>query len=178
MPVLRQKLLTDFFRLPEKPKSINGEAGPSVTVVPEEQDHDDKQCESASSTDQEHPSAGPQYAVLRRIVIFGKENRKKRKHLDDSNQMILDAGQKLFGHQCCNKCGMVYDCDSLSDCKKHNEFHNRFISTEWFRVSVSQVDSWKRSVFCVAEVLNGVYSCIFRVTQTNKCTLKKRIEQV
>uniref|UniRef100_A0A0R3S356 Acetyltransf_13 domain-containing protein n=1 Tax=Elaeophora elaphi TaxID=1147741 RepID=A0A0R3S356_9BILA len=185
MPVLRQKLLTDFYCPPEKcyesdaipPKSIGSDCVDGPT-------HENKgYSEPLSPTENYSLSVSPAKAstlkVIRTVIVSGKENKKRRRMLaDDPKQMILDAGQKLFGHQHCKQCSMVYDCDSLSDRKQHQEFHSRFQSTKWFRVQTAQLDVWKRTVFCIVEQFEGNYSHIFCIKQVSKCTLKTRVDKV
>ncbi|VDK78171.1 unnamed protein product [Litomosoides sigmodontis] len=187
MPVLRQKLLTDFYRSPGKCHESG--ALPTSNIICEPDFDADINCEnegfSKPSSLAENcqlsvtPAAVGSSKIIRTIIVSGKENKKRRKMLaDDPKQMILDAGQKQFGHQQCKQCGMVYDCDSLSDRKQHQEFHSRFLSTKWFRVQTAQLDIWKRAAFCVVEQFEGNCIYIFCVTQASKCSLKTRIDKV
>ncbi|KAL3986323.1 ESCO1/2 acetyl-transferase family protein [Acanthocheilonema viteae] len=183
MSVLRQKLLTDFYHSSEK--CYKSDVMPSSNISYESDPNSEsegfskplsltKNCPSSVL-----PTTASSSKVIRTVIVSGKENKKRRRMLaDDPKQMILDAGQKQFGHQQCKKCGMVYDCDSLSDRKQHQEFHSRFLSTRWFRVQTAQVDIWKRTVFCIVEQFEGNYSHIFCITQTSKCTLKTRVDKV
>ncbi|CAG9535939.1 unnamed protein product [Cercopithifilaria johnstoni] len=187
MSVLRQKLLTDFYHSPDK--YYESDAVPLSNISCKSSYVADPICESEgfskplSLVENYSLSVSPTRAssskVIRTVIISKKENKKRRRTLaDDPKQMILDAGQKLFGHQQCKQCGMVYDCDSLSDRKQHQEFHSRFLSTRWFRVQTAQLDIWKRAVFCIVEQFEGNYSHIFCITQTSKCTLKARVDKV
>ncbi|KHN85291.1 N-acetyltransferase ESCO2 [Toxocara canis] len=101
-------------------------------------------------------------------------SRKRKLSIDDITQMTLDAGQRRIGTQRCNKCEMVYDIDCMRDKKAHNEYHNRFTATSWFRVTFAQIDNWKNEL-CFA-VVEGGY--IFNIKASAKCALKKRLEKV
>lgn len=114
MPVLRQKLLTDFYCSSEKihepepvpsisgepellanvdaPESTNGEVGSPMSAV-----HEQSSTYSTGSS-----------KVVRRTVLLGKGNRKRgRTSLDESKQLILDAGQKIIGHQLCRDVNFI-----------------------------------------------------------------------
>lgn len=41
---------------------------------------------------------------------------------------------------------MVYNIDDKDDVAQHAAFHNRCKEIKYFRVTVSQLDSWKRLV--------------------------------
>ncbi|KHN74247.1 N-acetyltransferase ESCO1 [Toxocara canis] len=69
---------------------------------------------------------------------------------------------------------MVYDIDCMRDKRAHNEYHNRFATTSWFRVTFTQIDNWKKEL-CFA-VVEGGY--IFNIKASAKCALKKRLEKV
>ncbi|EFO27554.1 hypothetical protein LOAG_00934 [Loa loa] len=186
MPVLRQKLLTDFYHSPKKCYESDATPLPNINCelnyIAGSNGEDEEFSELLSPAENCPLSVLPTTAspskVIRTVIFSGKENKRRRLVTDDSKQMILDAGQKQFGHQQCKQCGMVYDCDSLLDRKQHQEFHGRFLSTKWFRVQTTQLDIWKRAIFCIVEQFEGNYSHIFCITQTSKCTLKKRVDKV
>uniref|UniRef100_A0A915PVR8 N-acetyltransferase ESCO acetyl-transferase domain-containing protein n=1 Tax=Setaria digitata TaxID=48799 RepID=A0A915PVR8_9BILA len=181
MSNLRQKLLTDFYRLPERNtiSVINCKSIPVIDLNCENENfHDSLQSAENHSLSQSSGTASTS-KIIRTIIESDKVTKKKRRMLlDDPKQMILDAGQKQFGHQHCDKCGMVYDSDSLIDRKQHQKYHSRFVSTEWFRVQTAQLNIWKRSAFCIVEQFQGTYSYIFCITQISKCTLKARVDKV
>lgn len=39
---------------------------------------------------------------------------------------------------------MVYNIDDKNDVDQHKAFHNRFTETKCYRVTVSQLESWKK----------------------------------
>ncbi|VDN94022.1 unnamed protein product [Brugia pahangi] len=192
MPILRQKLLTDFYFSPEKLCESNAAVQPNTSCktnyVVDPNCENDEFSEPLSPAENYPLSVSPTTASpskVIRTVILPKKGCKKRRNMsmDDSKQMILDAGQKQFGHQQCRQCDMVYDCDSLFDQKQHQEFHNRFLSTKWFRVQSSQLNinqsyTVLRTTFCIVEQFEGNYSHIFCITQTSKCTLKTRVDKI
>ncbi|MCP9260641.1 N-acetyltransferase ESCO2 [Dirofilaria immitis] len=175
MPFLRQKLLTDFYHLPKKYDEpvdlpLSNVNCKSDYIVNSKLENDEVH-ELLSSTENYPLSVSPAAAstskVIRTVILSGRDIKKKRRMLmDDPKQMILDAGQRQFGHQHCEQCGMVYDCDSLSDRKQHQKFHSRFYQRNGF------------SCFCIVEQSEGNYSHIFCITQTSKCTLKARVDKV
>lgn len=101
--------------------------------------------------------------------------KKRRSYVrDDSAQYTLDAGQKTIGTQFCEKCNMVFDCDSVTDCNLHVEYHDRFTKRDWFRVKYSQIDLWRKQNICVC-VDDGY---LFLVDVSTKSSLKHRLEEV
>ncbi|XP_077498044.1 establishment of cohesion [Amblyomma americanum] len=50
----------------------------------------------------------------------------------DPNQLIIDAGQKKFGHTTCSTCGMVYTLGDAEDEKLHTKHHNSFLAVVKF----------------------------------------------
>lgn len=111
MSVLRQKLLTDFFRSPEKCYET-GAATPLLNINCESHYVVDPCCENELrkplSPAENYPSSVSSTTVnsskvIRTIIISGKEKRKRRLLMDDPKQMVLDAGQKQFGHWQCKQ---------------------------------------------------------------------------
>jgi len=91
--------------------------------------------------------------------------------------MILDAGQKKIGLESCKKCGMVYNVDEPADVKQHDDFHNRFIEEKSFRVSLHQIEAWKRFTFhdVVSTPLQGY---LFRINSFSTSTLRRKFEEI
>lgn len=50
----------------------------------------------------------------------------------DPKQLIIDAGQKKFGHTTCPTCGMVYTLGDAEDEKLHTKHHNSFLAVVKF----------------------------------------------
>lgn len=109
MPLLRQKLLTDFYRPPGK---CHESGTVPISNIICEPDYDaDINCEGEGFSKPSSncqlsitPAAIASSKIIRTIIVSGKENKKRRKMLvDDPKQMILDAGQKQFGHQQCKQ---------------------------------------------------------------------------
>lgn len=50
----------------------------------------------------------------------------------DPKQLIIDAGQKKFGHTTCPTCGMVYTLGDAEDEKLHTKHHNSFLTVVKF----------------------------------------------
>ncbi|XP_043962148.1 N-acetyltransferase ESCO2 isoform X2 [Gambusia affinis] len=57
-----------------------------------------------------------------------RQTRRKKEKLD-SDQLIIDAGQKQFGATTCSSCGMVYSADNPEDNFQHTQFHQRFLDS-------------------------------------------------
>ncbi|KAM9704082.1 N-acetyltransferase ESCO2 isoform 1-T2 [Menidia menidia] len=58
-----------------------------------------------------------------------ERNLRRRKEKQDSDQLIIDAGQKQFGARTCVSCGMVYSADNPEDNFQHTQFHQRFLNS-------------------------------------------------
>ncbi|KAM6915055.1 N-acetyltransferase ESCO2 [Xenentodon cancila] len=54
---------------------------------------------------------------------------RRKKEKQDSDQLIIDAGQKQFGPVTCSSCGMVYSADNPEDNFQHTQFHQRFLNS-------------------------------------------------
>uniref|UniRef100_A0A8C6KLY3 Establishment of sister chromatid cohesion N-acetyltransferase 2 n=1 Tax=Nothobranchius furzeri TaxID=105023 RepID=A0A8C6KLY3_NOTFU len=54
---------------------------------------------------------------------------RRRKEKQDSDQLIIDAGQKQFGATTCSSCGMIYSADNPDDHFQHTQFHQRFLDS-------------------------------------------------
>lgn len=48
-----------------------------------------------------------------------------RASVGDSQQMMLDAGQKKFGATQCKECGLIYEHADPDDEELHTQHHNR-----------------------------------------------------
>ncbi|KAM4712480.1 N-acetyltransferase ESCO2-like isoform 2-T3 [Anableps anableps] len=57
-----------------------------------------------------------------------RQIRRKKEKLD-SDQLIIDAGQKQFGATTCSSCGMIYSADNPEDNFQHTQFHQRFLDS-------------------------------------------------
>lgn len=42
------------------------------------------------------------------------------------------------------QCGMVFNIDDKNDIDQHESFHNRFTDKKCYRVTVTQLKSWKK----------------------------------
>lgn len=113
MQHLRQKLLTDFYCSPEKCSKASDNI-PLPSISNERNDFNDRNRQNDGLSElllSDGNNSLPITAnnaipskVIRTVVFAGKENRKRRSLLaNDSKQMILDAGQKQFGHQQCKQ---------------------------------------------------------------------------
>ncbi|XP_017293643.1 N-acetyltransferase ESCO2 isoform X2 [Kryptolebias marmoratus] len=58
-----------------------------------------------------------------------EKNLRRRKEKQDSDQLIIDAGQKQFGATTCSSCGMIYSADNPEDNFQHTQFHQRFLDS-------------------------------------------------
>lgn len=123
-------------------------------------------CEAASS-------AGSFAESLDSTPSCYLKKRRKIAH-DEIRQYTLDAGQKAIGSQYCDKCEMVYDLDSVSDCNLHMEYHERLVKRDWFRVKYSQIDAWRKQNFCVP--VEGGY--LFLVNSHSKSSIRQRLEEI
>lgn len=74
------------------------------------------------------PSASSGAAVPSPSAAKERQARRKKEKLD-SDQLIIDAGQKQFGATTCNSCGMVYSADNPEDNFQHTQFHQRFLDS-------------------------------------------------
>ncbi|KAK5612415.1 hypothetical protein CRENBAI_007042 [Crenichthys baileyi] len=69
-------------------------------------------------------------ASLQPVSSAAKERQARRKKEKlDSDQLIIDAGQKQFGATNCSSCGMVYSADIPEDNFQHTQFHQRFLDS-------------------------------------------------
>lgn len=118
MSTLRQKLLTDFYQSPEKfSESADTSPLPNINCKP--------QCVACPNSENEGffgpLSSAKNYPlsvssttattskVIRTVIVSEKENKRRRRMLaDDPKQMILDAGQKQFGHQQCKQVSLLF----------------------------------------------------------------------
>ncbi|XP_075525129.1 establishment of cohesion [Dermacentor variabilis] len=71
---------------------------------------------------------------LRQIPASPIEVPKKRfmPGSSDPAQLIIDAGQKKFGHTTCAVCGMVYTIGEVEDEKLHTKYHQSFLAVVKF----------------------------------------------
>ncbi|XP_021163386.2 N-acetyltransferase ESCO2 isoform X1 [Fundulus heteroclitus] len=69
-------------------------------------------------------------ASLQPVSSAAKERQARRKKEKlDTDQLIIDAGQKQFGATTCSSCGMVYSADNPEDNFQHTQFHQRFLDS-------------------------------------------------
>uniref|UniRef100_A0A8C6KP47 Establishment of sister chromatid cohesion N-acetyltransferase 2 n=1 Tax=Nothobranchius furzeri TaxID=105023 RepID=A0A8C6KP47_NOTFU len=59
---------------------------------------------------------------------------RRRKEKQDSDQLIIDAGQKQFGATTCSSCGMIYSADNPDDHFQHTQFHQRFLDSIKYKI--------------------------------------------
>ncbi|XP_078543560.1 N-acetyltransferase ESCO1 [Lissotriton helveticus] len=92
--------------------------------------------QASENSEKRVPSINPSAAT--NSVIPSEENLPKEvKELkeavkDGDNQLIIDEGQKQFGANSCNVCGMLYTASNPEDETQHIFFHNRFVSAVKF----------------------------------------------
>lgn len=80
------------------------------------------------------PSSTRKKSVLRRIPT-SPIRMPKRKFIaatSDPSQLIIDAGQKKFGHTTCPTCSMVYAVGEVDDEKLHMKHHQSFLAVVKF----------------------------------------------
>uniref|UniRef100_A0A914YXD1 N-acetyltransferase n=1 Tax=Panagrolaimus superbus TaxID=310955 RepID=A0A914YXD1_9BILA len=95
----------------------------------------------------------------------------------DANQMILDLGQKNIGMTNCQECGMIYNVDDIKDRGFHDNFHNRFSKTKFFKVENRSLESWKNKIYSEINV-GKVSGTIFKVEKKPQISLKTKLEHV
>ncbi|XP_077547132.1 establishment of cohesion [Haemaphysalis longicornis] len=79
------------------------------------------------------PSSTQEKSLLRRIPTSPIQMPKKFiAATSDPSQLIIDAGQKKFGHTTCSTCGMVYAVGDVDDEKLHMKHHQSFLAVVKF----------------------------------------------
>uniref|UniRef100_A0A3P9PRS1 Establishment of sister chromatid cohesion N-acetyltransferase 2 n=1 Tax=Poecilia reticulata TaxID=8081 RepID=A0A3P9PRS1_POERE len=75
------------------------------------------------------PSASSAASLQPPSAAAKERQTRRRKEKLDSDQLIIDAGQKQFGATTCSSCGMVYSADNPEDNFQHTQFHQRFLDS-------------------------------------------------
>uniref|UniRef100_A0AC34FMA4 N-acetyltransferase n=1 Tax=Panagrolaimus sp. ES5 TaxID=591445 RepID=A0AC34FMA4_9BILA len=103
--------------------------------------------------------------------------KRKAPPTEDANQMILDLGQKNIGMTNCQECGMIYNVDDIKDRGFHDNFHNRFSKTKFFKVENRSLESWKTKIYSEINV-GKVTATIFKVEKKPQTSLKTKLEHI
>lgn len=80
------------------------------------------------------PSSTHKRTALRRVPTSPIQMPKKKfiAATSDPSQLIIDAGQKKFGHTTCPTCSMVYAVGEVDDEKLHMKYHQSFLAVVKF----------------------------------------------
>lgn len=100
-----------------------------------------------------NPSAAANNSVTPSEENLQREVKLNESVKDGDNQLIIDEGQKRFGANSCNVCGMLYTTSNPEDETQHIFFHNRFVSAVKFV-------GWKKERI-LAEFLDGKIIMVF-----------------
>ncbi|XP_069742872.1 N-acetyltransferase ESCO2 isoform X2 [Narcine bancroftii] len=100
-------------------------------------------------------------------LTLAQKNKKKDFDKVQSDQLIIDAGQKHFGPIMCKSCGMIYTAANSEDEVQHIQYHQRFLEGLRFV-------GWKNERV-VAEYLDGKIIMILPGDPKYAC---KKVEEV
>jgi len=92
-------------------------------------------------------------------------------------QTVIDAGQKKIGLQHCVQCGMVYCVDERADLQQHEAYHNRFTTTDAFRINPRQLTRWKEKLFH-EEVTSPSKGLLFHLNGESNVSLRAKFQEV